>query len=275
MVADWKLRQVEELSKKISESKTVAVVGILGIPSKQFQLMRKKLRDKLQIYVSKKSIIKKALEKSKLSKIVNEVEGSTALLLSELDPLQVNSLIEENKTFAPLKPGDKAPYDIVIPAGETSLRAGPILAELQKVGIKAQIKSGKIFVTENSVVAKANNSISKELAAILPRLNVFPKEISFSIRAIYNNGLIYSRDVLMINKNVVNQKINSAIREAINLSLNLNFYTKYTVKLFIQRAYNETLNLALNAEIPTKETIPYLLQKANFQAKEISSKLKV
>jgi ribosomal protein L10 len=41
MVATWKLKAVDELAKRMSNSKTVGLVNVSKIPSSQLQQMRK------------------------------------------------------------------------------------------------------------------------------------------------------------------------------------------------------------------------------------------
>jgi len=42
----------------------------------------------------------------------------------------------------------------MIPAGDTPFKPGPIIGDLQKVGIKAKIQGGKIVITDDSLVVK-------------------------------------------------------------------------------------------------------------------------
>lgn len=273
MVADWKLKEVEHLAEKFSKSKVIGLVNISNIPSAQFQKMRKNLRNKVEIKVTKNSIMKRALEKANLKEISDKVDGSLGLIFTELNPFELNKILEENKSYAALKPGAIAPYDIIVKKGDTTFKPGPILGELQKVGIKAQIKSGKIVVTEDSLVAKKNDIITQDLANILPRLGILPVEIALDLKAAYEKGVLYKKEVLKITTDSIISMMRDALKNALNLALNSEFYTKETIKMFIQNAHFQAYNLALNAEIPTKETISTLLKKANFNALNLSSKI--
>ena len=55
MVAPWKIEEVKLLSKKIKESKVIGLVKISGIPSRQFQRIRKNLKD-VSIRVAKTAL---------------------------------------------------------------------------------------------------------------------------------------------------------------------------------------------------------------------------
>ncbi len=271
MVSPQKIEEVKNLAEKATHSKTIGLVNISGIPSKQFQQMRKNLRGKADLRIGRNTILKRSLEKANLKEISEKVEGATGLVSTELTPFQLNKLLKDNKSSAPAKPGDPAPHDIVIPAGDTSLPPGPILGELQKVGIKAQIKSGKIVVMQDSLVVRGGESISKDLAIILPRFGIEPREISLNMKIAYDaSGTIYSQDVLSIDQDSLLSDITSARKNTFNLAFTLKFFTSETLPLFLQDAHTNAFNVALTAEILTKETAPHMLQKAHSQASSLS-----
>ena len=62
--------------------------------------------------------------------------------------------MEATKTAAPAKPGDIAPEDILVKAGDTPFKPGPIVGELQKAGIPAAIEGGKIVIKKDKVLVK-------------------------------------------------------------------------------------------------------------------------
>lgn len=62
-VAEWKIREVEELKNLIDQYPVIGIANLVGIPAKQLQQIRNKLRGEAVIRVSKKTLIKIALEK--------------------------------------------------------------------------------------------------------------------------------------------------------------------------------------------------------------------
>ena len=62
MPAEWKFKEVENLKKVITTNPVIGIVGIGGIPASQMQEMRKVMKDKIFLRVSKKSLIGLALE---------------------------------------------------------------------------------------------------------------------------------------------------------------------------------------------------------------------
>jgi len=273
MVSEWKIKTVEDLAKRMSESGIVALVSISDIPSRQLQKMRKSLTGKAVLKVSRNNLIKRAFEKAGIKDMQNYIKGSTGLIFSDLGPFKLKKLLEEGKTSAPIKPGQVAPDDIVVPAGDTPLPPGPVISELQGSGIKAKIEGGKIVITEDSLAAK--KGISPQLASILTRLGIEPMEIYLKLMAVYENGLIYTPDILDIDEAQVISDMEKAYKNAMNLALNAGIYNKYTVEILMRNAFNNAMNLALNSEIINRDTIKSILSKANQQMLSLRSIIKL
>jgi len=271
MVATWKPKEVEELAKKMSKSKVVGIVNIEGIPSKQLQQMRKSLKDKAEIRVSKKNLITRALEKAKLKGMTEHLNGSLGIVFSDSDPFKLSKIIESGKISAPPKAGSISPQDIMVPAGDTSLPPGPVIGDLQRAGIKAKIEGGKIVVTEDSLVVKEGDVISPEAASALARLGIEPIEIGLKLKAAYESGTIYTSDVLHIDEAETLGRIQMAYTNSLNLAMDAGIYNKVTIPLLLSDAHQKALNLATNAEILTKETIKTILSKASAHASALKS----
>lgn len=273
MVATWKKKTVESLVKDIDSAKTTAIVGVTGIPSKQFQQIRKKLKGDVKLKMVKNSIIKLALEKAKMQGLEGYIKGSCGILTTNLNPFKLSKLVNSCRTRAPAKAGSIAPCDIVVPKGDTPFPAGPIIGDVQKAGIKAKIQGGKIVVTEDSLVVKQGNPVPAEAASIIARLGITPFEIGLDLNAACESGVVYGGDVLAINESSTKAKITRAYQSAFNLAYNANIYTKDTVKLFMQKAHSEALSLSYNANIVNKETIQFYLAKANAEASALKARI--
>ena len=272
MVATWKHKEIEELTEKLGKAKVVGLVNITGIPSRQFQLMRKSLKGKADIKISRSNLIKRAFENAKIKDLDQHMEGSMGLILTDLNPFKLNKILKDSKISSPAKAGNIAPRDIMVPAGDTGLPAGPIIGDLQKAGVKAQIQAGKIVVTKDSPVVKEGEKIDGTLALILTRLGIEPMEIGLDMTTAYEEGMIYTSDVLSIDQDTVMANVLTAHAGAVSLALNAKICNKETVKLFLSESYTKALNLAMNAEIFNKETIDYLLAKANREMLSVASR---
>lgn len=275
-VAPWKYKFVENLTKLIEKYPVVGIVNINNIPAPQMQKMRATLKDKSVFIVGKNLLIKLALEKANkenIKELVNYVSGQTGIILTDIDAFKLVKMLDKSKTKAPAKGGEIAPDDIVVHEGETQFKPGPIISEFQKVGIPAAIQKGKIVIKKDTTVAKKGEVISRDLAQVLAKLEIYPLTVGLDLRGAYEGGMVFPKDVLEVDTEMVYGNVLNAIQSAINLSVNASFPTKVTMPMIIANAHIKALNLAVNAGVVNKETLPMIITKAYSEMLAIASKL--
>lgn len=275
-VADWKKEEVKNLRELIDSHDVVGIANLADIPAPQLQKMRQNLRDSATIKMSKKTLMSLALNKSKKSNInaLGEyLDGQSAFILTKMNPFKLYKILEDSKTHAPAKPGSIAPSDIVVPIGDTPFKPGPILGELQKIGIPAKIDKGKIVIIKDQTIVAEGEEIPKDVAGVLTRLEIHPMEVGIDLMAAHEDKTVYTSDLLTIDEEKTLSDIQKAFRQALNLSVNAVIYTKESIPVIIQNATAKSLNLAINAAIPTSRTMDTLLSKAYSQMLSLASGL--
>ena len=275
-VAAWKKDMVSELVQDMREYPVVAIVDMEGIPGQQIQSMRAGLRAHAKLKMTKDKLILLALdeiakEKPGIADLKDAVHGQCAVVTTDIDSFKLFKKLEATKTAAPAKEGQLAPYDIVVPKGPTPFGPGPIIGELQKIGIPAAIEAGKIAVKKDTTLVKAGEPIPGPVAAMLPKLEILPMEVGMDLRAAYEDGVIYKRDVLNIPDDYYSTMFATAAHDALALGVSIAFPTKETIVPLIAKAFRETMGLSIAAAIPTKENIDMLLAKADAQMLAIAS----
>ncbi|UCH89954.1 MAG: 50S ribosomal protein L10 [Thermoplasmata archaeon] len=278
-VAKWKTDEVKQLVEIINSKPVIGLVNITNIPSPQIQTMRKKLRGKAIMRISKNRLFKLALEKcsenkSQIEKLIEKLDGQMALIATDMNPFKLYRDMELTKTKAPAKGGEESPEDIEVKAGETSFKPGPIVGELQRVGIPASIESGKVVIKKDKVLVKKGEVITPETAQILKKLEIFPLIIGLDLCGVHEDGVLYPLDVLKIDIDEIKDKFTNAAVHNFNLAMNIGFMTKQTAVPLIQKAHHDAFALAVNANIYSKESLPHLLAKAHQQMQSIKSKVK-
>jgi len=276
-VAEWKISEVKKLESFIDNRKVVGVVDIESLPSRQLQEIRKKLRGKADIRVSKSILIKLAIENLKrtdLKKLEEYIDGPAGIIVSDEDPFLLFRFLKKNRSKALAKAGMTAPHDIIVPAGETDMPAGPVLAELKIAKIDVRLDKGKIMVASDSLIAKKGELITQQVASALAKLGITPMEIGLKTTVILEKGLVYTPDMLDIDEDKFMADLIGAYRNALNLSVNAGYPNRDSIRIMIQNAYRNTMNLAVNAEIATKESIGMILAKANNKANALEGILK-
>ncbi|MGQ9787911.1 MAG: 50S ribosomal protein L10 [Candidatus Hadarchaeaceae archaeon] len=268
-ISSWKREVVTGLKRLIEEYPVIGVLDISDLPASQFQQMRQKLRGLAEIVVAKNTLASMALSESsktknpKLAELVSFLYGQTGLIFTTIDPFKLSKLLRDSKISAPAKPGAKSMKDVVIPAGETDFAPGPVVGELQRVGIKARIQAGKVVILEDCHLLKAGDSISKEIADILPKFGIMPLELGLKLRAAHEEGMLFAGEALEIDEKKTLEQLKLAILNGFNLALNINYPVPLTISLMMAKAEAAARNLALNACLPVAEVLPMLLARAN------------
>lgn len=272
-IPKWKREEIEEIKNEIKNHSTLAIVDMHGIPANQVQKIRSELRGLAKLKVARNSLISIALNEcnGEIKKLNSYVTGQTGLIFTDINPFKLNKLLEKTKTPAPAKTGDIAPRDIFIEKGATSLKPGPVLSELQALGISAGVEGGKVVIRNRAVVAKAGEVISSKVADILRNLEIFPMEMGLNLRAAYSDSLIFTPEMLAIDEAKYSAEIARAVQQAYNLAMNIAYPSKLIIIPLLQKAAIEARNLGINAEIFEKAIIEELLLKAYSQMLALAS----
>lgn len=275
-VASWKKEEVKDLKGLIKSHKVVGIANLADIPAPQLQKMRRTLKDSATVKMSRKTLMNLALndcDKSNIESLIEHMEGQPALIFTDMNPFKLYKILENSKTQAPAKAGNIAPADIVVPKGDTAFNPGPMLGELQKIGIPAKIEKGKIVITKDKTVVDAGEEIPRNVASILTRLEIYPMEVGIDLRAAYEDQTIYTSDLLTIDSEKTLSDVQKAFTQALNLSVSAVIFNKESTPILLQNAATKALNLALNAEILTEKTREILLSQAYSQMLALASEI--
>ncbi|MBC7085419.1 MAG: 50S ribosomal protein L10 [Methanomethylovorans sp.] len=266
-IPNWKVREVEKIKELIKSYQLFGIVGIEGIPAKQFQKMRRDLQGTAYIKVARNTLIKRALEElgAEFKDMDEFIEVQTALVFSNENPFKLYKLLEKNKTPSPIRAGAVAPQDIVVEARPTSFPPGPILGELQRAGIPAAIDGGKVVVKETKTVLKQGETVPQLLASMLNRLEIYPIVVGLDLRAVMEKGSIFRPDVLAIDETQYFNNITLATQQAFNLSVYAAYPTADNITTLISKASTESRNFGINAAVFEPELIGALMGKAQSQ----------
>jgi len=277
-VAESKKKVVKEFCDLINSYPVIGVVDMENLPTAQLQKMRGQLRGKVVIRMTKRRFMNIVLDKVKDNKKgIEEMKkyliGMPALLFTKDDPFKLAKTLKRSMSTAPAKQGQIAPKDIIVSAGPTPFSPGPVISELASAGIKTAIENGKIVVKSDAVVVKKGNKVSAAIAGILVRLGVEPMNVGLNLTAVYDNGTIFTRDVLNIDEEEFIKKIKIAYNSAIGLAIELSFLTKETTEMMIAKAFREAKSLALSQNIMADGVKEEIMAKANKEMLALKSKL--
>ncbi|MBW2997304.1 50S ribosomal protein L10 [Candidatus Woesearchaeota archaeon] len=277
-IPEAKKNVIKEFVKLAKEYPIVGAVNMENLPTKQLQNMRAQLRETVVLRMSKRRLMKLALEqaakeKPGVEKLILHLKGMPALLFTKKNPFSLYKTLQKNKSTAPIKAGQTAPNKIIVPAGPTGFAPGPIIGQLGQAGIAAGIENGKVAIKKDSEVAKEGDTISADLAGILTRLGIEPMEIGLDLVATYEDGNIFTKDVLAIDEQEYIANVTNGHRWAFNLAMECGILTKETTIMLITKAFTDAKALATSQDIYADTVMPELLSKAHNQMLSLKAKV--
>lgn len=277
-VSEGKKQVVAEFAKLIKDYPIVGAVNMENLPTKQLQNMRATLRDTVVIKMTKRRLMKIALEQAKNDKkgieaLIPYLKGMPAMIFTKENPFKLYKQLDKNKSKAPIKAGQTAPNDIIVPAGPTGFAPGPVIGQLGQVGIAAGIEGGKVAIKKDSKVAKEGDVIKPELAALLTRLGIEPMEIGLALTAVYEDGNIFTKSILAVDEKEYINNITNAHRWSFNLAMEAGILTAETTTAMLAKAYFNAKALAISQDILTKDTLADVFAKAHAQMISVASQL--
>lgn len=250
-VSQVKKNEVESIRELFDKYKVVAIIDMENLPALQLQRMKFQLKDKIVLKLSKKRLIKLAIDQVKnkkdVEKIKDNLKGMSALLFTNEDPFKLYKLLKKSKSNAPAKPGQIAPKDLIIPAGPTNFSPGPIIGELGQAGLKTEVKEGKISIKEDKLLVKQGQIINAKAADVLSKLGIEPMEIGLNLILTYENGEFLFKDVLDVDEEEYINRILVCYNDSLNLAVHIGYISKDTIEMLIRKAYSESN--ALNGKL--------------------------
>ena len=272
----WKKDEVADIKKNAKEYKLIGLVDMYGIPAQQVQQIRRNLRGKAVIKVTRNTLIKHAFEEigGDIKNLSKYISGHSAIIFTNDNPFKLFKQLEKTKTKMAAKPGEKAPEDIVIQGGPTSFKPGPIVGELQQAGIPAAIEGGKVKIRETKTVVKKGGVINAKLAAILVKLDVKPMDVGVALQAAFHDGSIYEPSVLAVDETVILGQIALASRQATALSVEAAYPTKDTAAAVLTKAVRDARAVAIDAAVYEKDVVDAIIGKAYREGQALQSLVK-
>ncbi|MEA3136197.1 MAG: large subunit ribosomal protein [Thermoplasmata archaeon] len=263
-VAPWKKDEVDRLAKILTDNPVVAIAEVSGIPAPQMQQMRASLRGQVAVVGSKNRLLAIAIEQAAKSRpgleaLAGKLHGQSVILATKNNPFKLFKSLKAGASMAPLKGGQVAPHDIVIPKGGTPFGPGPIVGELQKVGISAKIEGGKVVIAKESTPVKAGAIVSPELATMLAKLEIRPVELKIDLKAAFEHDTMFLPDALGIDEDFIMGQLGIAVRTANEVSLQTGWITPQTADALLGRAYKQAIALVLeqglDVDAAVKQTV--------------------
>jgi len=277
-VSKEKQESVKHLESLFEKYPIFAIADLKGLKASQLQILKKKFKNEIEIHIAKNTLTKIAI--SNLSDKYKDQEsikkylaGPNAFIFSKKNPFYMYLMFEKNKVASAASPGDIAPNDLTVTAGNTGMQPGPILSKFGAAKIQTKMQDGTVWIAKDTVVAKKGDAISADLADLLGKLGLKPILVGIKLKMGYDESVIPG-DVLAINLDEYKANVAVAVHEAFNLSINAVYPTKETAPVLIAKAYVEAKSVAVKSGSPIPEVMGEVLALAEQRGKAVAKVVK-
>lgn len=268
----------QELQELPAKFDIIALSKMSKVRATQLMTIRKKFRNDIKIRVIKNRVAQRSFQKlnnrSDLEYLSKELEGQCALLFTNISPFKLNLIFDKNKVFLPAKGGDIATKDITVPAGNTGISPGPVLSEFKEANVATKIDQGTIWVSKDTVVARAGSIIPQKLASLMSKLNIKPIEAGISISLAIAEGMVLKENDLRINLDEYRDELSRSFHAAISLAIESSYPNTETIAYSIRKANQNAMALATQSGYLSPDTVQIILAKANANSQIIANQVK-
>jgi len=237
----------------IEEFPTCFLVSADNVGSKQMQQIRIALRGKAEVLMGKNTMMRKALrgqlsKNPHLEKLLPHIVGNVGFVFTNEDLCEVRDTLLSNKKEAPAKAGAIAPLDVFVPAGNTG--QGPEKTSFfQALAIPTKITKGTIEILSDIHLIKKDEKVGASEAALLQMLNIRPFHYGLVINTVYDNGAVFSPEILDITDEDIIKKFSSGISNIAAASLAIGYPTVASVPHSIVNGFRNVAAVCLEADI--------------------------
>src|SRR5213594_928776 len=277
-VAEWKKVAVQELQHLLEKYPVIAAADLTKVRSSQIHELRRRLRDRVNMLVTKNNLLRKSVElhenmDARVGEFTKNLTGSNILLFTDTNPFSLILLLEKSKVRVPAKAGDIATNEIMISAGNTGLPPGPVISEFGEVKVPTRIESGSIWVAKDTVVARKGDPITPKMASVLSKLGLKPMEAGLSLVSAFDNGMIMKTGDLSLDLTAYKKDLFQAVSNALSLSMEADYITPEVAPRMLGRAMMQALALADDAGFLEAGTIEHVLGRALRNARILNEKV--
>jgi large subunit ribosomal protein L10 len=278
-IPEWKVQEVNELAELIRKYPVIIIADLMKVPTSRLQRMKRKIRemlgDRVVMRVAKNTLFRIAMKKVGLDPTPLEkyLTGTNMFIFTDMNPFELAMVLDKIRVTAPAKPGMTVESEVVIPAGDTGLKPGPIMSVFGKLKIPIRVQKGTIWIAKDTVVAKPGDTISMELASLLQKLGIEPIVVKLKLKAAYDRGVVIPGSELLLDLDKYRDELSKAVKEALWLGVEIGYPEPDVIKLALPLAARRAVMLAAEAGFVTPETAEYVLGLALARAMAVVAAL--
>lgn len=266
--AEKKIAYDTKLCQLIDEYIQILVVAADNVGSTQLQNIRKGLRGDSIVLMGKNTMMKRSVrihsENSGNTAIMNLLpllQGNVGLIFTKGDLKEVSEEVAKYKVGAPARVGLVAPIDVVVQPGNTGLDPSQT-SFFQVLNIPTKINKGTVEIITPVELIKQGDKVGSSEAALLAKLGIRPFSYGLVVQSVYDNGSVFSPEVLDLTEDQLVEKFASGISMVTSLALAVSYPTLAAAPHMFLNAYKNALAIAVATEytFPQAEKVKEFLK---------------
>lgn len=244
-----KVKYFQHLQGAFDEYSKAFIVNADNVGSKQMQEIRITNRsDCLLIFGKntqmKKAIMEKAKDNPELEEITKHLVKNVGFVFTKGDLKETRDRILANKVPAPARAGAVAQTAVSIPAGLTGMEPTQT-SFFQALNIPTKINRGQIEIMSDVNLFSTGDKVSASQVALLTKMKIKPFSYGLVFEQVFDNGTVYSPDVLDITDQRLEQSILAGLANIASISLAIGHPTKASAPHSIMNGLKNLVSISL------------------------------
>jgi len=233
------------------------LVGADNVSSKQMQQIRMSMRGYGVVLMGKNTMMRKAIRghmnnNPDLERLLPHIKGNIGFVFTNGDLIEVRDKLLENKVAAPARAGAISPVDVIVPSQNTGL--GPEKTSFfQALAIPTKISRGTIEIINDVKLLKPGDKVGASESTLLNMLKISPFTYGLEIEQVYDEGTVFSPEVLDITDDDIRNKFMEGVRNVASVCLQIGYPTVASVPHSIVNGFKNLLAIAAETEITFPE----------------------
>jgi len=214
------------------------------------QRIRRELRGQAVLLMGKNTMIRKVIRthldtNPQWETILPWITGNIGLVFTnDPDLKKIRDICLASKVPAAAKAGIKAPADVIIPKGITTLEPTKT-SFLQALNIASKINKGTIEILTDVHLIKKGDKVGSSESTLLQMLDIRPFEYGLQMIAVYDDGATAEASIIDISDDVILSKLSIGIGNVASLSLGLHYPTLASFPHVVLNGFKNLLSIAV------------------------------
>jgi len=237
----------------LQENSRILIVLCDNIGSSHMQKIRRELRGQATLLMGKNTMIRKVIRlhlenHPEWDTLLPWITGNIGLVFTnDPDLKKIRDICLATKVPAAAKAGIKAPADVVIPKGITTLEPTKTCF-LQALNIASKINRGTIEILQDVHLIKKGDKVGSSESTLLQMLDIRPFEYGLQMVAVYDEGSTSEASIIDTTDEVILSKFLVGIGNVASLCMGINFPSIASFPHVVMNGFKNLLSIALSTE---------------------------